>query len=622
MIYTPKIYGTCMGSARAIKLSLDNGDTNTYMYKAILHNKDVIDTIKKKGISYTEELNDIPDGSKVILRAHGEGKDLYEYFKKHNIEIIDTTCLNVTKIHSIVESKEKEGFSVLILGKEGHAEILGTIGWTKNGILIEDEKDIDKLKDLNKDILLICQTTINEELFERVSNRLKKKFKDHNIEIVNSICKATEKIQESSVIVAKKVKYMFVLGGEKSSNTRELLNKCSKYTKSYLVTGKSEFLKILSTIPVNKKIDVGFTAGASTIKERVNEYIDIYNFYINYIEFKKRIEKKMKSFNKTFVSSSDNDIVKDSINRFTNLNCDGKYIRSFLINLGYSLNHKDSTYSDYLSLTYETFETSILIHDDIIDNASLRRGKKTIPISYKDDFKIKESIKFGDDIAICLGDYGFYKGNLLLSEKYGKDKNYSKLMSYYNNVVLSTIKGEILDVYLPFNDKYFDKINNLDNILEIYRMKTSWYTITGPFILGLILGGANNSKIKTFEKILEPLGIAFQIKDDILGIFSDTNTIGKDSDDISEYKETILYYYAYNSEYKDELLKLYGRKLNKLELDKLRELFVSSKALEKSTVMMDKLFEEAKNGIDSINIKDEYKSILHGFINYLELREK
>ena len=622
MIYTPKIYGTCMGSARAIKLSLDNGDTNTYMYKAILHNKDVIDTIKKKGISYTEELNDIPDGSKVILRAHGEGKDLYEYFKKHNIEIIDTTCLNVTKIHSIVESKEKEGFSVLILGKEGHAEILGTIGWTKNGILIEDEKDIDKLKDLNKDILLICQTTINEELFERVSNRLKKKFKDHNIEIVNSICKATEKIQESSVIVAKKVKYMFVLGGEKSSNTRELLNKCSKYTKSYLVTGKSEFLKILSTIPVNKKIDVGFTAGASTIKERVNEYIDIYNFYINYIEFKKRIEKKMKFFNKTFVSRSDNDIVKDSINRFTNLNCDGKYIRSFLINLGYSLNHKDSTYSDYLSLAYETFETSILIHDDIIDNASLRRGKKTIPISYKDDFKIKESIKFGDDIAICLGDYGFYKGNLLLSEKYGKDKNYSKLMSYYNNVVLSTIKGEILDVYLPFNDKYFDKINNLDNILEIYRMKTSWYTITGPFILGLILGGANNSKIKTFEKILEPLGIAFQIKDDILGIFSDTNTIGKDSDDISEYKETILYYYAYNSEYKDELLKLYGRKLNKLELDKLRELFVSSKALEKSTVMMDKLFEEAKNGIDSINIKDEYKSILHGFINYLELREK
>ena len=621
MIYTPKIYGTCMGAARSIKMALE-GDSNTYMYKEILHNEDVINMIKSKGIKYVDNLDEIPKGSRVVFRAHGEPKNTYELLDSKNCQIIDTTCPNVEKIHKTVESKEKDGYSILVVGKNGHAETVSTLGWTNNGILIEKVEDIDNLKDLNKDILLIAQTTISEELFKKVSERLLKKYKDYNVEIVNSICNATKRIQLSSIEVAKKVKYMFVLGGEKSSNTKELYNVCAKYTKCFLISSKEFFLKVLSTITVNKNINVGFTAGASTPKEKVEEYINIYNFYASYKTFKKRIERKMDNFNKTFISSDDNKIVKEAVDKFTYLNSDGKYIRSFLINLGYSLNHKDPSYSDYLSLAYETFETAILVHDDIIDNASIRRGKKTIPSNYIDELKIKESHKLGDDLAICLGDYGFYKANLLLSEKYAGDKSLARLLSYYNKIVLSTIKGEILDVYLPFNDRYLDKINDLDNIMEIYRMKTSWYTVVGPFVLGMILGGASNGKIKTYEKLLEPLGIAFQIKDDILGVFSDTNTIGKDSDDISEYKETILYYYAYNSDKKEKLLKYYGNKLNKNDLDNLREIFISSKALEKSNDTMNKLFSDSRDMIRELKISEEKKSILLGFVDYLSLRTK
>jgi len=621
MIYTPKIYGTCMGSARAIKLASEACSGNTYMYKEILHNKDIIKSLEDKGIKYVNDIKDIPDGSTVILRAHGEGKDTYKYFENHNIRIVDTTCVKVIKIHEIINSKN-DTHTILIVGKKGHAEAEGSLGWADNGVLIENVSDINMLKDVKDNILIIAQTTINEELFKDVCNKVKEKYKDKNIEIVNSICNAQEFIQSSSIEIAKKVKIMFVLGGQNSSNTKELYNKCNKYTKSFLISNKQDFLKLLSTISVDKKTDVGFTAGASTPKEKVKEYIDIYNFYVEYKFFKSRIEKKMDKFNKTFTSSSDNKYVTQAIDKFTYLNSDGKYIRSFLINLAYSLKNKDTSYSDYLSLAYETFETAILVHDDIIDSASTRRGKTTIPYNYKNELDTKESIKLGNDIAICLGDYAFYKSSLLLNEKYSRDKNYSKLVNFYDKIVLSTIKGEILDVYLPFKDQYLNKDNDINNIIEIYRLKTSWYTIVGPFILGLILSGISDIKINSFIKLLEPLGIAFQIKDDIIGVFNDQNVIGKDSDDISEYKETILYYYALNSSYKDSLLKYYGKKLNKDELDIVKNIFIESKALEKSEKMMDDLFNETRVNLDEMNVSKEFKSILYGFIDYLKLREK
>ena len=154
-------------------------------------------------------------------------------------------------------------------------------------------------------------------------------------------------------------------------------------------------------------------------------------------------------------------------------------------------------------------------------------------------------------------------------------------------------------------------------------MKTSWYTIVGPFTLGLLLSVNNEKYIKEFEKALLPLGIAFQIKDDILGVFSDSNVIGKDSNDISEYKMTILYYYAVNSEYKKDLLKLYGKdKLSNKEIETVRDIFKKSGAYDKSVEYMNSLFKECTDRIEKINISKEYKDILYGFVNFLEIRNK
>ena len=618
MILLPKIYGTCRGSLRAINLASSVED-EAYMYNEVLHNNEVIDLLKSKGIKYVDKLDEIPKNKKVILRAHGEGKDTYDYLEKNNNEIVDTTCLNVVKIHKIVDKKSKDNYSIIIIGKKSHPEIIGTLGWSNGlGLVIENEDEIDDISNLNKDILVVGQTTMNEDKYNKISSLIKKKYKDYNVEIINSICAAQRLIQESSIDVAKKVKYMFVIGGEKSSNTRELFNKCDKYTKSFLVSSKSKFFDILSTNKFKDTDKVGFTAGASTLKEKVDEYINIYKFFVYYSSFKKKMDKKILNYNKTLTKGIDNDIIKDCIELLSNMNSDGKNIRSFLIDLGYNLVGKEKDYSLDLGLAYELFESSILIHDDIIDEATSRRGKNTIPYDFD-----KNNIKVGSDIALCLGDYGFYKTFEILINKYKNNKNFNKLLSYYVDIVLSTCRGEILDVYLP----YYDRSNNssdvkLDNIMEIYKLKTAYYTLIGPFNLGLILGGASDTTVKRYNNLLLNLGIAFQIKDDILGVFSDKNVIGKDTNDITEYKETILYYYTINSNYKDKLLKYYGKSINEKELEEVRNIFIESNSLEKSTNIMNDLINKSRVELDNIKMNKDIKDILYGFMDYLFYRSK
>ena len=627
MIYLPKIYGTCKGSSRSVDLSiqLSKKEKNVYMYKEILHNKDVIDYLLSNEVKYTENIEEVKEGSTIIIRAHGEVKDLYTYLDKNKIKYLDTTCPNVIKIHNIIEDYYKNGYTIIIIGKKNHPEVIGSNGWCENKAYIcesiEDVKDINKV---NKDILVICQTTINEDMFKTITDEINKKFKGNNIKIMNTICGAQKAIQLSSIEACKKSKYTFVIGGEKSSNTKELFNICSNYSQCFLVSSKEALIEVLKSIKLGN-FDVCFTAGASTPKSKVDEYINLYKFYLYYINLRDRLDKKIREINKTYTDDSDNGIVKEAIDKFTYLNSDGKYIRSFMIDMAYNLSNKEnSNYADYLSLAYETFETAILVHDDIIDNATTRRGKKTIPVLYNEYFDNDNSKELANSMAICLGDYGFYESILLLSKEYGNNKNFAKIIETYSKIVLNTIKGEIIDVYLPFKEKYRNSGDiELEDILEIYRMKTSWYTIVGPFTLGLLLSNANEKLIKEFEEALLPLGIAFQIKDDILGIYSDSNILGKDSNDISEFKMTILYYYAYNSEYKKDLLKIYGKdKLTNSDIEKVRDIFNKSGAYQKSYDYMNSLFKEYIEKLNKINISKDYKDMLYGFADFLEIRNK
>ena len=628
MIYYPKTYGTCTGANRAIemayKLKSEFNDKNVYIYKEVLHNDYIINDLKRNGINIVYNLDEVSENDILILRAHGESKSVYEDIKRRNITCYDATCVNVKRVHDLVSEKYNNGFNIIIVGKKDHPEVIGTNGWCDNtAIIIENEEDYKQLNKNNK-YYIVCQTTISYDKLHNLLQYLNSNKFDYSYD--NTICNYQKLIQDSSVDLAKMMDIMIVIGGKESSNTKVLFNEVSKKCKSYFFSDIKEFYSFLKTFKIKKDIKIGFTGGASTPKVQIYEFAHLYEFYSYYLEQKTNIERELIKINKSLINDSDNPIIKDAINKFIKMNYDGKCLRGTLINLGYNTSKNDN-YSIPLAGAYETFETSILVHDDIIDSSNIRRGKKTIHEEYINDFKFNNYIdNTPTSLALCLGDYGFFITNELINKKYKKDSNLPKILSHYNNIVIDTIKGEILDVYLPYvekNDKNHELSHN--DIMEIYRLKTAKYTITGPFTLGMILAHKNQKDIENAELALEPLGVAFQIKDDILGIFSKSDVLGKSVySDIKEFKQTYLYSYIKinKPEYYEKLLEFYGKDIDEIEHKSFEEILINSGALSAAIDKMNELFFIAKHNITNLNINDNVKNILRGLITYLELREK
>ncbi len=357
--------------------------------------------------------------------------------------------------------------------------------------------------------------------------------------------------------------------------------------------------------------------------------MSIEKFKSYYVEEKNRINIKIDEFNNNLVKE-ENPILKYNYELFRNLNQDGKIVRGTLINLGYYLLNNNKGYSDNLALAYEIFQTAILVHDDIIDNDSKRRGKDTIHYSNYNKYrkytnKDDELKELSDSIAICMGDYGLFQANKIISDNYKDDSNLAKVLSYFNETVLKTIRGELLDVITPFESKYdiIDKDELEKDIMEIYRLKTSHYTIIGPLSTGMILAGADQAKLNDIEKLGEKIGIAFQIQDDILGIYSDETGKVKGSD-IKEAKQTILYAYTYNTGYKDELMKYYGtEEITNEVIEAVKDIFDVSGAKNYANHLMNELYDEASNLLEEIDwITPDKKELLDGFIEYLRNRNK
>jgi len=437
--------------------------------------------------------------------------------------------------------------------------------------------------------------------------------------------------------LAKKLDYVIIVNDKDSSNVGDLFsiwNQKCKVTICNDITDYYDFIK--KEKKLISKSNIMIIGTKNTSYENILEYKNLTSFYLFYKNEVKKIEKEINKWNKSFINKKDNILVKDAMNKFVFMNSSGKYLRALLIALGYFIATKkdDNSYLP-LAAAYETFQTSILVHDDVIDNAELRRGKKTIHQKYiekfdkydlKDECFEEKKINTGNSIGICIGDIGFYIANNMIVESYMNNPNLGKVLKYYNDIVINTGKGELIDVVLPFNEQYYSKNKCLEkDILEIYNLKTSWYTIVGPCSLGMILGGNSDRVVESVIKALSPLGIAFQIKDDILGIYGNVKNIGKSNiSDIIEYKQTILYSYVVNNtEYKDELKKYYGKSnLTEEELCKVREIFDKSGAKQYAIDKMNDLFTESKKlVVKNRNIPTYYKEILSGFITFLEIRD-
>ncbi len=276
-IIVGKFCGFCAGVNYCVtkaEETISNSKEKIYCLGEIIHNETVIEDLESKGMITVNSIEEVPNNSKVIFRAHGEAKEVYEKAQAKNLEVLDLTCGKVRVIHNKVE--KNSGSFVIIIGKKTHPEVIGTKGYTQKSYVIETEEDIEKSyqafqeSKLDK-VYIVAQTTFNEPKFKEYLDKIQDIYKGVDIVIENTICDATRNRQDEVVDIAKQVDKMIIIGGKHSSNTKELANIAEKYCKNVYLVQTIEDLKEYS---FNKDAIVGVTAGASTPKESIQEIVD------------------------------------------------------------------------------------------------------------------------------------------------------------------------------------------------------------------------------------------------------------------------------------------------------------------------------------------------------------
>ena len=281
--------GFCFGVKRAVDKVYELISTEQkpiYTLGPIIHNEGVVADLEARGVHVITEADlDSPDDTlqngTVVIRSHGVGKPIYDKLKEKNISYVDVTCPFVLKIHRIVEKESLAGNHIIIIGDKDHPEVQGICGWCQGPYTVIRNKEEAEafVPQKGKKISIVSQTTFNYNKFKDLVEILCKKRYDNNVlnilNILNTICNATEERQREAKNIAGEVDTMLVVGGRHSSNTQKLFEICKKecgntYYIQTPVDLDSEMFQCSSY--------VGITAGASTpnkIIEEVQEHVRI-----------------------------------------------------------------------------------------------------------------------------------------------------------------------------------------------------------------------------------------------------------------------------------------------------------------------------------------------------------
>ena len=281
-----KTAGFCFGVQRAVDKVyelIDSCQDRLFTLGPIIHNEEVVNDLEKKGVRVAseEELKTLPKGSTVVIRSHGVGKKVYDQLKECGLSYVDVTCPFVLKIHRIVEKESKAGSHIVIIGDPDHPEVVGICGWCIGSytVICTKQDALDFVPPESKNVCIVSQTTFNYNKFKDLVEILSKKRYDNTVlnilNILNTICNATEERQREAKSIAGEVDTMLVVGGRHSSNTQKLFEICKKecgntYYIQTPVDLDSEMFQCSSY--------VGITAGASTPKkiiEEVQEHVRI-----------------------------------------------------------------------------------------------------------------------------------------------------------------------------------------------------------------------------------------------------------------------------------------------------------------------------------------------------------
>lgn len=281
-----KSAGFCFGVKRAVDTvyrEIESGEKPVYTFGPIIHNEQVVEDLENRGVQVIHSEDELEglSGGTVVIRSHGVSRDVCEKIEARGMKIVDATCPFVKKIHRIVDEEGRKGRHVVIIGSADHPEVQGIMGWASGPVTVMHtaEEAESFVPENGKPISIVAQTTFNYNKFKDLVEILCKKRYDNNVlnilNILNTICNATEERQREAKNIAGEVDTMLVIGGRHSSNTQKLFEICKKecgntYYIQTPVDLDSEMFQCSSY--------VGITAGASTpnkIIEEVQEHVRI-----------------------------------------------------------------------------------------------------------------------------------------------------------------------------------------------------------------------------------------------------------------------------------------------------------------------------------------------------------
>ena len=296
--------GFCFGVSRAYDLAfsaLENGKP-IYTLGHFIHNEQVTNALRAGGAQYAETPDEIPKGACAILRAHGEGRDVHEALKARGVEVVDTTCPFVRKIHAIVQDEEAQGRTVFIFGDPNHAEVKGIAGWCRDARVFRCAEDLAKFAEncpsiCQNPISVVAQTTSNRAKWEKFVNSAKKLCT--KAKFFDTICNATDERQSECAKIAELSQVMLVIGDKHSSNTAKLVEvACSSCPRVYRIDTVDDLRKEW----FESAEIAGVTAGASTpawiIKEVVNKMSEELENKVEEVEeesFEQMLENSIKT---------------------------------------------------------------------------------------------------------------------------------------------------------------------------------------------------------------------------------------------------------------------------------------------------------------------------------------
>ncbi|MDE6107344.1 MAG: 4-hydroxy-3-methylbut-2-enyl diphosphate reductase [Oscillospiraceae bacterium] len=291
--------GFCYGVSRAVEMAEKAGGEGLpcVMLGPVIHNQMVIQRLADMGVGLVQTVEEVPEGSLVILRSHGESKAIHEALSARGARVVDTTCPFVSRIHTIVCKAQEEGRRVIIIGTPGHPEVSSIAGWWEEPLLFQNAADLEKYfvdhsETAECPITMVSQTTSTQETLKKCEETAKKLCT--NLKFFDTICNATCARQSEAQRLASQNDAVVVIGGRNSANTKQLFELCGKVCDNTIWIERAEELSIAQ---FEKGARVAITAGASTpvwIIKEVYDKMSVENMEIEE-SFAELLEKSIKT---------------------------------------------------------------------------------------------------------------------------------------------------------------------------------------------------------------------------------------------------------------------------------------------------------------------------------------